>query len=120
MRQDGPDPTECPGQHYHLYQLTSQSTDILLQIALLLGQLSSLSLHINSKQERETTTEVEPIFIPEEFEVLPEAEAEAAAPEETLEIYDDNFPSLFGRVTPTRIQETIHELTTLKGADGEL
>ena len=57
------------------------------------------------------TTEVEPIFTSKE--VLPEV------PEETLEIYDDNFPSLFGRVTPTRIQETIHELTTLKGADGE-
>ena len=57
-----------------------------------------------------TTEDVEPIFT---FEDL------AEVPEETLEIYDDNFPSLFGRVTPTRIQETIHELTTLKGADGE-
>ena len=57
---------------------------------------------------------MEPLFTPEEVEVL------ADVPEETLEIYDDNFPSLFGRVTPTRIQETIHELTTLKGADGEL
>ena len=61
-----------------------------------------------------TTEEVEPIFTSQDLEVLPEV------PEETLEIYDDNFPSLFGRVTPTRIQETIHELTTLKGADGEL
>ena len=60
-----------------------------------------------------TTEEVEPIFTSQDLEVLPEV------PEETLEIYDDNFPSLFGRVTPTRIQETIHELTTLKGADGE-
>ena len=57
---------------------------------------------------------MEPLFTPEEVEVL------ADVPEETLEIYDDNFPSLFGRVTPTRIQETIHELTTLKGSDGEL
>ena len=79
-----------------------------------MGHLTSLSLHINTKAEEETTTEeVEPLFIPEEFEAL------ADVPEETLELYDDNFPSLFGRVTPTRIQETIHELTTLKGADGE-
>ena len=64
-----------------------------------------------------TTEEVQPLFTSKELEVL---EAEVEVPEETLEIYDDNFPSLFGRVTPTRIEETIHELTTLKGSDGEL
>lgn len=64
-----------------------------------------------------TTEEVQPLFTSKELEVL---EAEAEVPEETLEIYDNNFPSLFGRVTPTRIEETIHELTTLKGSDGEL
>ena len=64
-----------------------------------------------------TTEAVQPLFTSKELEVL---EAEAEVPEETLEIYDNNFPSLFGRVTPTRIEETIHELTTLKGSDGEL
>ena len=64
-----------------------------------------------------TTEEVQPLFTSKELEVL---EAEVEVPEETLEIYDNNFPSLFGRVTPTRIEETIHELTTLKGSDGEL
>ena len=66
-----------------------------------------------------TTEAVQPLFTSKELEVL-EAEAEVEVPEETLEIYDNNFPSLFGRVTPTRIEETIHELTTLKGSDGEL
>ena len=82
-------------------------------IALLVGHLTSLSLHnINTMAEEEETTteEVEQLFISDDLEV---------SPEETLKIYDDNFPSLFGRVTPTRIQETIHELTTLKGADGK-
>ena len=64
-----------------------------------------------------TTEDVQPLFTSKELEVL---EAEVEVPEETLEIYDNNFPSLFGRVTPTRIEETIHELTTLKGSDGEL
>lgn len=64
-----------------------------------------------------TTEAVQPLFTSKELEVL---EAEVEVPEETLEIYDNNFPSLFGRVTPTRIEETIHELTTLKGSDGEL
>ena len=74
-------------------------------ITLLVGHLTSLSLHniITKAEEEETTTE-------EDLEVFPE---------ETLKIYDDSFPTLFGRVTPTRIQETIHELTTLKGADGK-
>ena len=73
------------------------------------------SLHLTTRSEL-TTEEVAPIFttIPEEeYQELPDL------PEQTLKIYEDHFPSLFGRVTPTRIEDTLHELTTLKGLDGK-
>ena len=88
------------------------------KIVFLAGQLRSLHIHTRSDH---TTEEGNPLLTTDP-EGLEELEELADVAEDTLEMYDyydDNFPSLFGRVTPTRIQETLHELTTLKGVDGK-
>ena len=38
--------------------------------------------------------------------------------DEDQQFYPQNIPTLIGRVTPMRIQNTLHELTTMKGLDG--
>ena len=49
---------------------------------------------------------------------------ETVTVQDTLDFEDDkkfdpqNIPTLIGRVTPIRIQNTLHELTTMKGLDG--
>ena len=43
---------------------------------------------------------------------------EAVTRPEILLASDSSFGPLFGEVTPDRIQQTLHELTTHKGVDG--
>ena len=68
--------------------------------------------------EMEETTEAGDLAYPDTVDTTTWDPYEAVTRPEILLPSDSSFGPLFGEVTPDRIQQTLHDLTTHKGVDG--
>ena len=66
----------------------------------------------------EETTEAGDLAYPDTVDTTTWNPYEAVTRPQTLLPSDSSFGPLFGEVTPDRIQQTLHDLTTHKGVDG--